>query len=543
MEPIEYLRIIRRRWIVIVAMMLIGLIVGYATASSPPSSNANSASRSSDFRSTAVLSLPASGSDPTGLSLQAMAYLASSGQVPSMTAAALHDGASSQDISSQVSAAMNTNVNVINVTATEPTPALASAVANEFSRQLIAFLNDRLLAEHKSQLATAKSAASLSAALVAKIQSQPVTGFTQSELSEARNQYVSQEVAYLQLLVQGPQHTTLNVIEPALASDASPVITGGGVGHSTIPSGHKTRTALGGLAGLIAGLGLAFVWERLDTRIRTREAAERAFDLPVLAEIPRAHGTRRSRLAVVELPESAAAEGYRMLGTALALSSPTGARQAILFTSPTRLEGKEVLLANLAAAYSELGSSVALVAADAFDLSLPVLVADFTPSATSSLLKAAPPGATGSSDPSRPDGMRTKIDGVSLLLDSTRPEMGNGHVQRHLALVSAGRRMADVVLIDAPPVLSTHDASHLSTVVDSVVLACEIGTVSTRVAALAADGLRRVGAPLLGVVLVGRGALRGAAKSPALLTPSLGVRRSRSSAVHARGEADRVSQP
>ena len=47
------------------------------------------------------------------------------------------------------------------------------------------------------------------------------------------------------------------------------------------------RSVLGGFLGLLAGVGLALVRDRLDRRLRTRNEAEVAFGLPVLAEVPK----------------------------------------------------------------------------------------------------------------------------------------------------------------------------------------------------------------------------------------------------------------
>lgn len=63
----------------------------------------------------------------------------------------------------------------------------------------------------------------------------------------------------------------------------------------TPPDTHRANTALGlvsevGLRtviGLLLGVALAFLLHYLDTRLRTREEAESALQLPVLAEIPR----------------------------------------------------------------------------------------------------------------------------------------------------------------------------------------------------------------------------------------------------------------
>jgi tyrosine-protein kinase Etk/Wzc len=205
---------------------------------------------------------------------------------------------------------------------------------------------------------------------------------------------------------------------------------------------------------------------------------------------------------VLDDPVSAASESFRMLQTALALSGRgNGPPKTILLSSPARLEGKELLVANLAASFSEAGSSVALIAADSFDPSLPRLVRGSI-RGTSTRDERARFGTGPETADRGATATRTVIEGVSLLMNGVRPEIGNGQAQPHVDLVEAARRLADVVLIDVPPVLLTHDAGRFSPLADSVVLMCELGRVTSREARLAVEALRRVGAPLQGVVLV-----------------------------------------
>ena len=55
--------------------------------------------------------------------------------------------------------------------------------------------------------------------------------------------------------------------------------------------------AFAGVLGLLLGAGFALVVERMDTRVRTKEAAEEAFGAPVLAEVPVLPMTLRRRPA------------------------------------------------------------------------------------------------------------------------------------------------------------------------------------------------------------------------------------------------------
>ena len=81
--------------------------------------------------------------------------------------------------------------------------------------------------------------------------------------------------------------------------------------------------AIGAIMGFLVGIVVALVLTRFDTRIRTKEAAEQAFGVQVLGEVPplkRAHRSRKAIVAVAD-PESLSAEVYRGLRTALVVAS------------------------------------------------------------------------------------------------------------------------------------------------------------------------------------------------------------------------------
>ncbi|HEX6393039.1 MAG TPA: hypothetical protein VFZ97_06325 [Acidimicrobiales bacterium] len=512
MEVLDYLRIIRRRWPIVILCALVGLAVGYLTAKSSTSGPVSTGSTTTTYQATAILGTASSTtSDPSGLSLDAMAFLAQSGPVPAMTEKALGDKSGALDIAGRVQVTPKDPLNLMQVTASEPSRDQAAQVANAFASQVITYINDQLQVTHDATVTSDRAQLDSLTAVTAKLQAQPPSPTTQSELGVAQGQYAQLYVSYQELLLAGPQHTGLHVINPAAPNVASSV--SGGFTHVIATTSKRTRTALGGLIGLIIGIGLALVRDRLDTKINSREQAERIFRLPVLGEIPRIpRDSKRRGLVVAEAPSSRAAESIRMLRTVLALSRPPGGRKgglgngpsrAILISSPTRMMGKGELIANLAASFSEAGSTVALVAVDPFDLSIGPL-----DGAASAMLRngdrvGAPwPASDPTGDPA---GSITGFEGVSLVMNGHGPaNNGKVHGRGHADLVAEARRSAELVLVDVPPALITHEAGRLSAVVDSVVLVCEKGRVTAREAALTVDLLHRVGAPLHGIVLVAK---------------------------------------
>ena len=81
---------------------------------------------------------------------------------------------------------------------------------------------------------------------------------------------------------------------------AKPLSDGTGVATTAATAASRSRRLrvarlLACLFGLLAGLALALVLERFDTRLRSSRRAEEAFGLPVLAEVPAISRRRRAR--------------------------------------------------------------------------------------------------------------------------------------------------------------------------------------------------------------------------------------------------------
>ena len=95
---------------------------------------------------------------------------------------------------------------------------------------------------------------------------------------------------------------------------------------------------LGGLLGFLAGVGLALVADKLDRRIRTREDAEVAFGLPVLAEVPKLSSSqqRQHDVVAVSAPLSRAAEAYRAIRTSFVFQHNAAAHDRGAGTGPGR---------------------------------------------------------------------------------------------------------------------------------------------------------------------------------------------------------------
>jgi Mrp family chromosome partitioning ATPase/capsular polysaccharide biosynthesis protein len=115
--------------------------------------------------------------------------------------------------------------------------------------------------------------------------------------------------------------------------------------------------------GVILGIGLAFLVERLDTRVRTAEEAEAVVGLPLLGEIPRPPDmseTSRSTVSMLEYPYGSYAEGIRKLRANLEFANLDAGARTIMMTSALGGEGKTTTAADLAVALARSGRKVVL---------------------------------------------------------------------------------------------------------------------------------------------------------------------------------------
>lgn len=122
--------------------------------------------------------------------------------------------------------------------------------------------------------------------------------------------------------------------------------------------------ALGALVGLAIGLGLAVLRETLDTRIRNERDIEIITDVPILGGIVFDPNASVRPLIVHADPRSPRAESFRSLRTNLQFLDVGRTDRCFVITSSIQTEGKSTTSANLAIALADAGSRVLIVDAD-----------------------------------------------------------------------------------------------------------------------------------------------------------------------------------
>jgi capsular exopolysaccharide synthesis family protein len=250
-------------------------------------------------------------------------------------------------------------------------------------------------------------------------------------------------------------------------------------------------TLVAGMLGLALGLGLAFVRDRLDRRLRTADDVEERFDVPVLARIARRGRSDQSITAF--------REAYRILRTNLQFAGQGAQVRSIAVTSGQEGEGKTTSVAQLANSFAEVGLRVIVVEADfrrpALQRELmPDREEPLRPGFSNYLVEAAELEevifATG-----RPNVELVPAGPLppspSALLESRR---GRSAVQELL-------NEADIVLIDCPPLTIGADASVVAGWVDGVIAVVDLQSSTYESVREALRQLDAVHATTLGLVL------------------------------------------
>jgi Mrp family chromosome partitioning ATPase len=524
-----YLGILRRRWkLIAAATLIVAVPVGITSMLRTPM-----------YRASADVLLrpndPAEQINVNGpvvhLAADADRYLSSQLDIIESKAVAVEaakdvSGASTKELLEQVDATQSGANDIVRISATDPDPARAVAVANAFAKAYIekrrrfavagleraAAEIDTKLTELQDRIAQIDQDKAAQEKVAANKKPKPTPEVVTPQGSDAARR--AAELQYESLYAK--QQTLL--VNKSLQKGEAELISEAEIPEAPDSPQPKRDGALGATVGLLLGLGVAFLKEQLDERIRSREAAEAVTGLPVLAELPFDDVISRNVLACQRNPHSPFAEATRGLRTSLMFLGIDQPLRRIVVTSSGSGEGKSTVAANLAITYAQAGKRIILVSAD---LRRPRV----------DMLFSVPAGATGLSDviagltdlglgrPSRnghgpaPSGTSleealtaalqpTSVDGLFVLPAGKLPPnpaelLGS---QRAAEVLEALSARADVVVMDTPPLLPVTDAAVLAPRADGVVLVASAGQTHRGALARAASTLAATRAPALGLV-------------------------------------------
>ncbi len=285
-------------------------------------------------------------------------------------------------------------------------------------------------------------------------------------------------------------------VDAALRTGGAAVIQTAALPISPVEPTPARTAVLAAVVGLMIGLGAAFLIEYFDDKIRLEEDLERVAGRPVLTVVPIDPPPNYLPIALSE-PTHDSVEAYRGLRTNLQFLGLDRPIRVIQLTSSLAAEGKTTTSSNLAVVLAQAGHRVALVDGD---LRRPRLHEVFgipqTPGFTDLLL-----------------GMDAKdvVHHFDVDAGNQLSVYASGTVPSNPSEILSGRRISqlltemgtfyDYVIVDSAPILPVSDSVALAAAVDGVLVVAHAGRVTHSNVEETLERLDRVAAPVLGMVL------------------------------------------
>jgi capsular exopolysaccharide synthesis family protein len=405
------------------------------------------------------------------------------GDMSAKTAALLGEGLTKEKVSANLSISAQAESNIVNVAATASSPTLAAGIANTYTTL---FVKEQQNANHAYYASALKLVNKQLAALSPKER----VGTAGLALQNR-----AQSLGVLAELRNGNVQVAQAATVPT--SPSSPKI--------------SRNTVLGAILGLLLGLGVAFLLDRLDRRIREPKDLEAVYGLPLLGVVPESSALSRSaqggNSARALLPPGEA-EAFQLIRAHLRYFNVDRELRTLLVASAGPGDGKTTITRHLASAAARMGSRVLLVEAD---LRRPTVVRQLDvlsgPGLADVLIGAVTlEEATQTVEVQEPprEGAKGRTLDVLVAGASLPPNPGELIESRAMeTLLERVQAMYDLVVIDTPPLTAVSDAFPLLRKVDGVVIVGRVGRNRRDVAERLHETLTGAGAPLLGVIANG----------------------------------------
>ncbi|GIH04448.1 hypothetical protein Rhe02_25150 [Rhizocola hellebori] len=482
----DYLAMARRHWWIVALALIAGLAVGADYNRRLPR----------EFVSVASVLVRPAGQDANvaggrtrdEINLDTEAQLVRSTAVLERAAQTLQR-TDFESLAAAVSVEVPANTSVLQIKFSASRPYAAQAGARAFALAYLGNREDNAKAGLTAQSGSLKNKLNDLTTELAKINSQLATARAGSSFYATLDSQRETTVGQINQLTNKINQLSTETVSGGL------VIRDARLPGRPIKPNTPVNIAAGALLGLLVGVGVSALRERLDRRVRGQADVTRC-GVAVLGVVP----GKTTPVDDVFGPFSPGGRAFNRLRNEVVAALAPG-EQVVVVTGASRGAAATIAAANLAAALARTGTDVVLLGANAADS-----MQDRTPMAK--LLGVAPT-----------PGLSDVLAGRANLGEATQRAARNptlrvitaggtgsaaGLLQSQALrdMVSKLRANAGYLVIEAPSTATGADAQSLASLADAAIVAVEFRRALRPELIDAAEQLRRVGTPLLGAVML-----------------------------------------
>jgi len=505
-ELTEYLRVVRERWWIIVAAVVIvtGAALFISLQSTPQYSSYARLLYQKNNLEQALFGAQVFTASNQDREVQTGGVLVKLEPIAEAVAQSLGSGLSASSLLSMVSVKPMSDANVVDISAVSADPQQCAAVANAFAEQFVLF-------RRNTDRATVAAASELVR--------QKLDSLSPEDASSDYGLMLKERYESLQI-IESMQNGGFTIVQKASVP--------------TEPFAPQTvrNTLIALFVGLVLGVGLAFLIDRLDRRIRDEKILEKELGVPVLASVPliqdgwlarkrqwlNGKSRVRSRATVGFANNGNILEAFRTLRSNLQYFSLDKRQPVWLVTSGAPKEGKTTTMINLGLSLALSGKRVILIEGDLRRPMVHEYLGLRRGVGLSNLLAGSKRledvlqyiKATDFVPPEkrvRPEDEKRGVLQRNMYAICSGPLPPNPAEllasQRMTDLINELAPMADYLLVDTPPVLACSDALALARHADGVIVVARLGETSRDSIQEVRETFERAGTRIIGAVAAG----------------------------------------
>lgn len=496
-ELADYIRVLRRRWRVVLTFTLVGLLIAGAVLAFAPKTYTATAS-------VALAGLPTdtrpSTGAGTGIDMDNAARLAQSSAVAQAAAKQLNPSPNVAQLTSSISVTVPSNTTLMDIACNATTASRAAACANAVAAAFLSTRRTDAVNTLSGQLAALRSkvASILPGVVKANGQVTPTKSGTTPSSTDITHQLEAKAATNeLNALLGRVDSLTpeLASLQPANSTTAGHLVSSAGPPSSPSSPRKALLPPSGLVGGLIVGLIVALALELRDPRLHEARDVERVHRLPTLLDLQAKQlkasndvgsAASQSRLPVSELAEYVA-------------TTPHEGAFVLLVAGASAEAGISLLASSLAAALSEARPDVFLVSAAPNATLLPQLLGVEARSGLTELLAGKATINEVVRTPRDLPDLRVVLPGSH----SAGAGLGPNYDARR-NLVGELRALARHVIVESPLTRDTSALLTLAEFADAAIIVVE----ASRTKGSDVDGwlrhFERIRIPVLGAVVVPR---------------------------------------